>query len=374
MRFFFIFIFFSLSGFLYAADNSFPSSLDLVPQDYEGPIFKLSQDYPSVIPNEPKPWEEIDFKTQGDKYMGTLRDYIFEGMIEADWRPENNQKNQWFHMPWMHIGKHPREFIHGLTRERDLKEKELGTQHIENAQNWAIGFYNSYAGYTIGKVWENHEAPDLSMAQFEVGSVILKLLFTDANATQIPQFEGSVVWKANINSTIDENSPKDIRDIHLFQIDVAVRDARANDTTGWVFGTFVYNKDLPGDNPWLKMVPVGLQWGNDPGVTPDDIYKGITLKETWISPQAPEYSKKRLGWAGRLNGPADNQQSSCLSCHSTAQWPRNSDMVAKGTDKEKLQWFRNIKFNESFDSGSTTTDYSLQLTLSIENFLNSQKN
>lgn len=34
-----------------------------------------------------------------------------------------------------------------------------------------------------------------------------------------------------------------------------IRDDRADDTTGWVFGTFVYNDDHEGDTPFEKMRP-----------------------------------------------------------------------------------------------------------------------
>ena len=40
-------------------------------------------------------------------------------------------------------------------------------------------------------------------------------------------------------------SPRAVLSVRLLQIDVAVKDDRVSDMTGWVFGTFVY-----GGGPW----------------------------------------------------------------------------------------------------------------------------
>ncbi len=37
-------------------------------------------------------------------------------------------------------------------------------------------------------------------------------------------------------------------------MDIAVRDNRADATTGCVFGTFAYDKTAAGNTPWEKMV------------------------------------------------------------------------------------------------------------------------
>lgn len=364
-----VFYCFILCAFL-GAEEPFPSSVDPLPEGYRGQIYELHQNYPIQLPHEDHPWERIDFRTEAHEYLITLRNYFYEGMLEADFRSINNQVRGWYDMPWMHVGFHPRECIRGMTRERDMRPFELGPGQISPVQNWAVGFFNPYGGYAIGKVWQDHSKPNLKELRFPIGSVITKALFTTATPEEAPQLEGTLVWEANINSTMDLYSPKQIRELRLMQLDVAVRDVRADDTTGWVFGSYVYDKNAVGDDPWLKMVPVGLAWGNDPGITAKDIENGATLKETIICETAPPYARELLGWGGRMNGPADNHKSSCLSCHSCAQLPHNADMVPVGSDEKKLKWFRNVKDDEAFTSGSVSAGYSLQMAISIQNFYN----
>src|SRR5256885_3929603 len=109
--------------------GTFPDSVDIVPADYAGPRFVLSQKYPKTLPKTPKfKWDTIDFKTQdgANQYLLAIRDYIYKGMIPADWVPAKNKKAHWVHVPWMTAGPHPREFVRGLTQERALRNPELG--------------------------------------------------------------------------------------------------------------------------------------------------------------------------------------------------------------------------------------------------------
>lgn len=89
-----------------------------------------------------------------------------------------------------------------------------------------------------------------------------------------------------------------------------------------------------------------------------------------------------LGWAGRLNGPLDNTASSCMSCHSTAQYPVRSAIMPflndpavpippNGTtaDDAWMRWFRNVPCATPFDPGATSLDYSLQLVKSVANYI-----
>ena len=359
----------------YALARQYPDYSDQVPDDYTGKRFRLSQDYPSSIPSTShRPWENIDFTKDPNRYLQIIRKYIYEGMREADWEVDRNNVRKWYHVPWMHVGQSPREFIHGMTRERTLNPGELGPKQTQRIQNWAVGFYNDYGGYTIGQVWKDPTNPDPTSARFPIGAVVAKVLFTAATPDQIPALEGTEEWQANINATIDKDSPKKIQTVRLLQMDFGVRDARANGTTGWVLGTFVYNKRAHGIDGWDKMVPVGLTWGNDPTITPTDIADGGALQETFLNPDAPDYAKNRLGWAGRLNGPVDDPESACLSCHSTAQWRPQARMTPTGTEQERLHWFRNLKSGQAFTAEEISLDYSLQLAISIRNFFNPNLN
>jgi hypothetical protein len=115
-------------------------------------------------------------------------------------------------------------------------------------------------GYTLGRVWADALRPDASAARFGVGTLTFKLLFTEAKPAQVSYLAGSKKWDANIRPA--SGKPVEMR---LLQLDFAVRDARADQTTGWVFGTFMYMAPAgSGENTafdWANMVPVGITWG-----------------------------------------------------------------------------------------------------------------
>jgi hypothetical protein len=162
-------------------------------------------------------------------------------------------------------------------------------------------------------------------------------------------------------------------------MDLMVRDSRA--PQGWVFATLQYNGAQNHLNRWENLVPIGVQWGNDPDVKEDyvntDLVKtkrNAKLKETIINPDDSELPPTHLGWNGRLNGPVDNPQSSCMSCHAVAQVIEKSplgpmflrDVPLPGSDKW-MRWFKNYKCGEEFDAGVDSTDFSLQLAISLQN-------
>jgi hypothetical protein len=349
----------------------FPDAHEKPPADWKGPVFQLSQDYPPLLPPpETYPWKAFDFRTQPLEYVWSVYNYACEGNLEVDWRVKSNKARAWYHVPWMHDGEDGREFIHGLTRERDSRPGDLSAQQLRRVQTWAVSLYNPPGGYTVGRVWRDPNAPDPTAAAFPEGTVSIKLLFTQATETEVPYLKGSPVWQAHVTDTTGSRSVCDMR---LLQVDVAVRDSRADSTTGWVFGTFIYNGDLTAETPWKRVVPIGLMWGNDPGVAPSDT-GSHALRETWINPEARPLVHT-IGWAGRLGGPTDNPRSSCLSCHSTAQVPFRKRAVPDKSqpDADKLTYFRNVRAGTPFDSGAQSLDYSLQLAVGIDDFLRAQE-
>ena len=193
-----------------------------------------------------------------------------------------------------------------------------------------------------------------------------KLLFTAAPVDQVPFLKGTLEWEADVNrSRGTEARPK----LRLLQIDVAVRDRRADSTTGWVFGTFVYNGDSPGDTVWERMIPIGAMWGNDP----DRLVDHGPLLETAVNAEALPLVQ-HLGFEDRLNGPVDNRISSCLSCHSTAEIPedlseRRTPPLPPSSDPAVIaRYFRNIEAQTPFTTGRLSVDYSLQLQNGIANW------
>ena len=86
---------------------------------------------------------------------------------------------------------------------------------------------------------------------------------------------------------------------------------------------------------------------------------------------------QHLGYRGRLNGPIDNPRSSCLSCHSTAEVPRDlSGQTTQGIPPANAsaatirRYFRNIRAQTPFTAGELSLDYSLQLQNGIANWAN----
>jgi hypothetical protein len=351
---------------------------------WTGPVFELSQDYPKSQPKpEAYPWKQYDFRTQWREYAMSVLQYCSEGNLEVDWVVQKNKVRRWYHAPWLHWGLNGREFIHGLTRERVTEPKELAPTQTSEFQNWAVGMYNAPGGYVIGRVWRNPQKPDPSQAKFPDGTAAVKLLFTEASVDQVPYLKGSKEWQAYIyqdvvtplnplvSSAAAPDMPRVVKTLRLLQIDIAVRDSRADATTGWVFGTFTYNASIPGNTDWDRIVPVGLMWGNDPGVTAEMVQSGTKLQETIINP-SPDLPRQHLGWGGRLNGPVDNPMSSCLSCHSTGQFPTDTPLlpptgVTPGS-QEWMGWFRNVKAGEPFSPGHQSLNYSLQLASGIQKF------
>jgi hypothetical protein len=401
-----------------SAQPPFPSYGAPLPASYRGPQFHLSQDYPTTAPSSSDlpVFYKTDFKKNWKMYLLQARSYCLAGNIATNWEVQRNPVRRWYNMPWQHYGQFGREGIDGLTKEAPIAVKQLAPTQTLAGVTYAIGFYNPAGGYTIGQVWKNHDAPDLSAARFANGTVMCKLLFanlpTENVAAQVPSLVNPIQWSANV--TIANRAPtktpkisafdsclagsqycaRAIRKVTLIQMDLMAKDDRA--PTHWIFGTFQYNGTLNHKNHWLNLVPVGLMWGNDPendvnasNPTPVKTIINRALKETVINPDATELPPTHLGWNSRLNGPVDNPQSSCMSCHMTAELsttthaapypilpmlftPGNKPAPKPGS-KEWMLWFRSVFCTTPFDPNGKTdkvlaTDDSLQLAESIQNF------
>lgn len=354
-------------------NGKFQDSRELPYADYKGPVFKLSQDFPKAIPPEENvPWAKYDFKTQMPEYMKAVLDYIMEGNIESKFSGQDNQTRKWYHAPWLHHGASGREFTHGLTMERNSRPGELSYSQTKQYQNWGIGLYNPRGAYTLGQVWRDPDNPSADNVKFPEGSVSFKLLFTEAPVSEVPYLKGSPELTANIYkesaSPMPADMPKSLRPVRLLQIDIAVKDQRSE--TGWVLGTYVYDGKMKNENPWLRVKPVGLAWGSDPDVTRMKQYLGESLKEQSLN-KDPELPPQHLGWGGRLNGPVDNPVSSCMSCHSKAEWPLGPVLPPKTVEydsKEFMSWFENVRGGEAYTPGSKSLDYSLQLAEGMKKY------
>ena len=379
------------------------------------PVFRLKADFPTARPSRiPEFLERIDFKTQPRAYIEAVRAYAFEGNL-PDWDPYRNRVREWYHIPWLHPtttgpNAYPpnggTEGFHGLIKEAPVSPLQLGVGQKGKPGSYsvyAITLVNEFAGYTMGKMWQDPENPDPRATDarfgggFPVGTVFAKLLFTDApqGTDRLPFLENPLQWTAYITPTFFPASPgatatRVVGKVNLLQMDIAVRDARADapGLTGWVFGTFVYNGQLNKANKFMNLVPAGLMWGNDPDnrtnktspFPPVTTMVNKDLKQSVIF-DTPDLPPQHLGWNGRLNGPADLNTTSCMSCHIAAQYPAFTSLVpptavpdggptppAQGGSEEWMKWFANIPAATSMDKQTYSTDFSFQVAIALQNF------
>lgn len=384
----------AVSAALFSAASSagvYPDYGYAPPASYTGEKFVLSQSYPATAPKGPLPefFKKLPAKPDNNfetwrGYMEEVKNYCLEGNVDNNWDVQKNKVRQWYHMPWQHYGPLGREGIHGLTKEAQIKAKQLAPTQVATGQTYAVGIYNDIGAYTIGEVWKDPQNPDPKYTSkpnsFANGTVVCKALFADIDRNTVPFLVNPVLWQGYITDTFTSVNRK-IKDVALIQMDIAVRDTRMSDT-GWIFGTFQYNGEKTGKAGWDNLVPVGIMWGNDPQEIGNDFTNpeptvtkiNSALQQTAINADK-ELPPTHLGWNGRLNGPVDNPNSSCLSCHATAESPQLAIMnptfqsnAPKPGSPEWMRWFQNIPAGHAFTPSAQSTDYSLQLSGGLVNF------
>jgi hypothetical protein len=406
-------------------------------QRWDGPRFNLSQDYPGKLPPmERYPWLKIPIvngrPADPRAYIMAIKQYVLEGNTQTDhiFDFQANQVRKWYHIPWMHYGHVGREFVHGLTHEIDSSPFYLDKQSQTGfAATWSVSGINDRGAWGVGNVWCDPKNPTIGELNpdnegpnsFPDGTAQAKILFTSATQQQVKWLAGTLQFTAFIsnfanpklnqchadsdcgssgfcNLGVCSTKKRSLQPVYLMQMDVAVRDSRLLQT-GWVFGTFAYNAQAKGSTVWEKLIPIGLMWGNDPGVTPAKAAAGNKIQESWINPDAQPLNDQgifhggnHLGYAGRLNGPADNAESSCLSCHATAgltmtRTPRGTRADAPPlvtaaapkppamTTERKLAWFLNLPAGVPFSWDTQfSLDYQLQMAIGIQRFYEAQCN
>lgn len=360
--------------------------------------FKGRFDYPAVTTEKtPDFLIKEDFTKDWRSYLNAALNYAFEGNedgteagVPTAFRVQANHKRNWYHGLWMDRTDSGREFLHGLTSERASRDNQLGDEVHGGAPTWAIGFYNEIGATTFAKVFKDPCQPDLSEVLFPIGTVSFKLLFSGASDATIPYLKDSPMWLADIDRKSATPTSR-VGRLHLLQVDIAIRDPRAG-KTGWVFGTYVYSDDVKSTDPWRRLKPVGLMWGNDA-----DKKLGEPVVQSVINTDLHNVTygwpgRLEMGWKGRLNGPLDNLISSCQSCHGSAQFPRSATfnnypsaaVDDSGYNQRLADYFRDIAPGEVFDPvthflGDTTPvhaismDYSLQIQTGLEHLCASAK-
>ncbi|MBL7715485.1 MAG: hypothetical protein JNL01_08435 [Bdellovibrionales bacterium] len=332
------------------------------------PRFDLRGDFQNSTFTESRdrPWKNMDISTpkKGEAFAILMLDYFMEGMVTQDpSNPDqnliakNNTSRFWCNMPWMQVGASGREAIHGMTRERNLGKNAI-YKDTTSGTNWGVAYYNGRGCEALNGVFGNESNPKRTMdltrnvtnpvtrtkSYFQDGTVAVKVLFTTAN---FPSLNGAFTWNGNV-TTAEGSNARSVQPVRLIQIDIAVRDstlrgARA-DLDYWVMTSYYFDANYKSKyrttrapSGWLKMRPQGVQLGFDAA---DSLLATGAISN---------------GHENRLNGPADNPKSSCLSCHGTA-----------GTTTAMSPGFMS---NSQYGAvQGKTMDFSQQLSMAKRNF------
>ena len=347
---------------------------------------KWRTDYPAQYPDprDQQPWESIKFQTSPVEYMNAVLADARTSFRIVDRKLVGTGQENWWISQWLDYGNSGREPLMGLTKERGPDKGDLSPTSGGKYQVWAVGFYNRAGAAVFGDIFAEPCNPSLPVAvKFPPDTASIKFLFTDASPSEVTYLQGAPEFDAFIDpaasgSTSLPATGRTKQTVRLLQVDIAVKDPDSRDT-GWVFGTFVWQGPPRGDNLFDNLVPVSLQWGNDP-----QVYDS-SLRQSWINPSLQNVTygwaaRPTMGFLGRANGPADNIRSSCLSCHAAARTPRASlGLLGSGFNmnntsdparvKEHVDiWFENIKSGALFqpqEPAASTLDYSLQLEAAI---------
>lgn len=353
------------------------------------PVAKWRTDYPSSSSASAPTWSTISFATEPERYMAAVLETVRPHFRYMNDRLEGTGAEPWWMSEWMDYEKFGREPLMGLTKELAPRSRQLSKTSERGSQVWAVNFYNQPGAVVLGSVFADPCSPTVpAKLEFAGGTVAIKFLFTDANldrfAGQVAYLDGAPVYKAHIDPEGTffpaPVTGRETRKVNLLQLDIGVRDSNAN-KTGWVFGTFVWMGPPRGDGVFDNLVPAVLLWANDEGVVTDEI------TESWINPaieaQLSGWTERPfLGFQGRANGPADNLNSSCLSCHAAARLPLAAVGIARPgsnpvdlTDDAAIAshvelWFKDVGPGEAFEptnpAAVATLDYSLQVRAAIE--------
>jgi hypothetical protein len=359
------------------------------PADWTGRVFKLSTNYPTAQPppcdkQKVCTWLNVqpDFGKPADTkaphwktgkwadYMAAILAYMKAGQDpnlanERGFVVDVDGKTRWYHVPWMAydptVG---REFIHGATNERtahildftgdpgkigvsllppNAVEDRCEVQWKYGFETWSVGAYNEYGGWAFGQAvpttGPNAGVPQpsaqstaqrqlLAGLPFPEGTMVMKILTTNAPVDCVPYLKGSPEWQIHRHRSMTKGIPagqapydkcdREPQISRVVQLDVAVVDARS--PTRWVYGTYVYDGTAPGATFWDRVLPLGVQWGADPKSFPAvPKARSGPILQTVLNGDVKLYEHE--GCNKRLAGPVDNGKSSCISCHGAAFAP-----------------------------------------------------
>jgi hypothetical protein len=404
------------------------------PKDWTSGFRTSNYDYP------PKPvasrWHRARragplTKKNAPAYVAAVKKFIerdLSGLVNdpLKWSP---QEAGWYDMPW---GGEGSTMANGQIDPTTGREALLGSytgQVLQPSsypsnppktpfQNHAVVYYNDVAAHQLGKIWKDPFHPDLKAAQFPEGSMVVKVEAATLDEVQWPVLRNSsasYIFRPRVESLGEKDPAKRlpvVTPMRFLQMAVRVKDSVASPKTGWVFIAFFYDARSSGATVWDRTIPVGAMWGNDPQLAKyeDGLGPKGELSETWVNDNLPSFVTDGLGWGGRLAGPLDLgirhnvvtvsgrrygdgtpntppslASSSCVSCHSSAQYPfvanlyPSPNMVFPPEGGQFLlydpgsplwaQWFKNRAGTEALSGKGRKdiigTDYDMMLTFAL---------
>lgn len=417
------------------------------PGQYNGPYFRLSHTYPASAPTPAMPWRAainngVITTANANAYAQALKLAVGKDMqvLLQNYPAWDASARGWYNEPWLGSEREPIHgtYVGGAYLDSSLFPISGLTKPITT---YVLTYYNLTAAPTLNHIWgKTAQAPVITSTstQFAEGSIIVKAAFVTASGRDWPVMKGALTWPLFISAnataypTLAGNgggAPGDpkttpptlpilpvqpvLTDTSLMQFDIIVKDSVSAPKTGWVFTTLVFDNRLA-QGPsgiWDQMVVLGAQWGNDPQAN-DPTNPNPVLIENWANPAAPVYGGETFGWGQRLSGPNDQamndivypetgkpgfyknaKDSSCMSCHSSAQWnlanqahgmpsfllplttrrpqappagcPTPCDYLAYSPvpgSNTWMKWFQNRKGNQPMDKGSVAGDFDMVLT------------
>ncbi len=421
-----------------AAQLAFRNAATTPPPGWTGPVFQLSRNFPTSVPADcPEcTWLKLDVdftpkfppppgntwvSGKWSDYIAQILTYVKAGQDpqlrnEIGFRTTVNGKTRWFNVPWMAydptVG---REFVHGTTNERTAHLSDLiggkkaprrgvhylagttdecKTKYPHGFESWSVGYYNEWGGIALGKAIPKNGIPQVANylgtqmpagLPFQSGTVVVKVLTTNAPVECVPYLRGSPEWQIDRHKvdpkTNSYQCERAVQISRIVQIDVAVIDTRS--PTRWVYGTFAYDGNQPGTTFWDRLVPLGIQFGSDPWTFPA-VPKSDSLppQQSVLNPNVKIYEHE--GCFKRLAGPVDNPQSSCMSCHGSAFAAPRGAVSTMGVNVppsfgfsgmcvhyslDNAAYFANIVAPQKFSGGTypdaLPLDTSLQLEVAI---------
>ena len=381
-----------------SAHEAFRDSTDKAPPNWGGPTFKLSRDYPKTLPTCDAPWlkRQVSFSDPNPQwspdwqaYVQDIVNYVKEGQDDdlandPGWKLAVNGQTRWFHVPWMAFdGERGREFVHGLTNELSTAASTFrnggrgsgkhvlpGAARVGDVdplfETWSVGMYNPCGAWALGQLFPPSGVPATyrqagrTFARglpFPEGTVVMKILTTTASDSTVPYLKGSPTWQADGHV---QSGPTDyavcqrqVRDVHLVQIDLAVVDPRS--PTRWVYSTLAYDGTLPGSTVWDRLRALGVQWGSDPGTFPAvPTTESHPPRETILAPLG---ISEHYGCFKRLAGAVDQSNSSCVSCHMGAYAAEPGALNQQGGNIPAIFSFGDMCYQYNLANSQYFSDY-----------------